>query len=96
MRRLPHFTKLFRRHYRKLTKSHRHRIEKLDAVLRMLIRQQEPNPQHHDHALHGEWDGCRDCHIEDDWILIYELGTNADGREITIFHATGTHENLFG
>lgn len=95
MRRLPHFTKLFRRHYRKILRSRHRDIEKLDAVLRILIRKQELPARHYDHALHGEWDGCRDCHIEGDWVLIYELGSE-DGQETITFHATGTHENLFG
>lgn len=96
MRRLPHFTKLFRRHYRKLLRSRRQRIEKLDVVMHMLIQRQELGSSYRDHVLHGEWDGCRDCHVEGDWILVYELGADAAGRETITFHATGTHESLFG
>lgn len=26
-----------------------------------------------DHALSGEYSGCRECHITPDWLLIYEI-----------------------
>lgn len=27
--------------------------------------------RHRDHALTGEWKGCRDCHVRPDLVLIY-------------------------
>lgn len=71
-------------------------MEKLDAVMRMLIRKQLLPDKHCDHPIRGEWRGCRDCHIEGDWVLVYELGTNENGQEIITFHATDNHSNLFG
>ena len=29
-------------------------------------------PRHHDHALSGEWDDHRDCHVKPDLLLIYQ------------------------
>ena len=26
-----------------------------------------------DHALGGEWKGCRECHVLPDWLLIYKI-----------------------
>ena len=44
-----------------------------------------------DHLLFGEWRGCKECHIEPDWLLIYE--TN---EEELFLHRTGSHAELFG
>ena len=95
MKRLPRYTKLFRRQYKKYDRTKHHAIDKIDAVLQTLIRKQTLPSHWRDHALHGEWKGCRDCHIEGDWILIYELGVNADDQETITFHAMDNHENLF-
>lgn len=53
------------------------------------------NPIYRDHALHAKWQDFRDCHIEGDWILIYQIGKESDGTEMIIFCATDNHSNLF-
>lgn len=71
-------------------------MAKLDQVMEMLIDGESLLPRHHDHALQGEWQHVRDCHIEGDWILLYELGSDEQGSATVLFHATGNHEYLFG
>ncbi len=44
-----------------------------------------------DHKLTGNYVGTRECHIEPDWLLIYE-----DHDEEMILIRTGTHSDLFG
>ena len=48
-------------------------------------------PARRDHPLKGEWQGFRECHIEPDWLLIYE----ATDDDVTLAR-TGTHADLFG
>jgi len=43
-----------------------------------------------DHPLKGNWKGCRDLHIQPDWILIYRLVGN-----LVRFERTGSHSDLF-
>jgi len=43
-----------------------------------------------DHPLKGNWKGCRDLHIQPDWILIYHLNGN-----LVRFERTGSHSDLF-
>ena len=43
-----------------------------------------------DHPLKGNWKGCRDLHIQPDWILIYRLNGN-----LVRFERTGSHSDLF-
>jgi len=47
-------------------------------------------PKHRDHNLVGNYVGCRECHVEPDWLLIYTVG----GDWIR-FERTGTHADLF-
>lgn len=43
-----------------------------------------------DHILTGQYKGTRECHIEPDWLLIYELTES----ELVLVR-TGTHSDLF-
>ena len=49
------------------------------------------NERYRDHALAGGYRGSRECHIEPDWLLIYERSD----RELVLIR-TGTHADLFG
>ena len=44
-----------------------------------------------DHQLQGNWKGWRECHIQPDWLLIYQ--TTDDEVRLA---RTGTHADLFG
>ncbi|MBI3816479.1 type II toxin-antitoxin system YafQ family toxin [Candidatus Peregrinibacteria bacterium] len=93
--RTPRHTKRFRRNYLKMQRSGR-KMQKVVALMDMLIDGKPLPMEYKDHPLQGDWAGMRDCHIEGDWILLYELGRATDGHEIITFHATDNHENLFG
>ena len=43
-----------------------------------------------DHALSGNWQSFRECHIAPDWLLIYR-----ETETELILVATGSHDNLF-
>ena len=48
--------------------------------------------RYRDHALAGDYAGCRECHITPDWLLIYEI----DGDTLLLYlMRTGTHSDLF-
>ena len=64
----------------------------LREVMDMIIREKPLPPERHNHPLHGNWDGTLECHIQGDWLLIYEIDPAA--RKV-IFHRTGTHSDLF-
>lgn len=65
-------------------------IEKLIAVMDLIIEQKPFEKRHHDHPLSGNYEGFRDCHIEPDWILIYRTD-----HDTAYFARTGTHADLF-
>jgi mRNA interferase YafQ len=68
-------------------------LAKLRIVADLLIEQVPLAPRLRDHPLKGEFIGHRECHIEPDWLLIYQV--REDRNEIH-FARTGTHSDLFG
>ena len=46
--------------------------------------------KYRDHVLVGQYKGTRECHIEPDWLVIYELAET----EIVLIR-TGSHSDLF-
>ena len=59
-----------------------------------LLAEEKPLPEkNRDHALSGDYIGCRECHITPDWLLIYEISPHG---ELTLcLTRTGTHSDLF-
>jgi len=66
-------------------------IADLFAVVELLAQDGELPAAYRAHKLSGEWKGLGECHIEADWLLIYEVTTN----EVLLIR-TGTHRDLFG
>ena len=48
-------------------------------------------PKNRDHNLSGNYSRHRECHIEPDWLLIYQQEDNE-----LLLYRTGTHSDLFG
>lgn len=48
-------------------------------------------PKFRPHKLKGVYAGLWECHIENDWLLIYD---STDSK--IIVYRTGTHADLFG
>ncbi|GHV78191.1 addiction module toxin, RelE/StbE family [Spirochaetia bacterium] len=67
-------------------------MSKIIDVMGLLITEQPLPSRCQPHPLHGEWEGSLDCHIQGDWVLIYEIDPAA--KTVT-FHRTGTHADLF-
>jgi len=65
-------------------------LSKLKGVLQRLASGEELAAQFSDHVLVGQYKGTRECHIEPDWLLIYEL---TEGELVLI--RTGSHSDLF-
>ncbi len=64
----------------------------MDEVVSTLAAGKPLAEKHQDHPLKGEFQGCRECHITPDWLLIYEI---ADDELILYLTRTGTHSDLF-
>ena len=66
--------------------------ELLTAVIKKLANGEPLAQKHRDHALTGDYAGCRECHITPDWLLIYEM---SDDTLLLYLTRTGTHSDLF-
>lgn len=65
-------------------------LQKLKTVIEKLVVGEPLEAQYRDHALVGLWRGTRDCHLEPDWLLLYQT---SDGEIVLV--RTGTHADLF-
>ena len=66
-------------------------IRKIGAVVRMLANGETLPSQYRDHALTGDLAGLRDCHVENDWVLLYSIENDVLVLTLT---RTGTHADL--
>ena len=65
-------------------------IEKLIAAVFLLERDGLLTLGFHPHKLSGEYEGCWECHLEYDWLLVYEIRD-----EEVVLVRTGSHTDLF-
>ena len=68
-------------------------ISKLTATLSLLASGESMPPKYRDHPLSGHLSDFRECHIEGNWLLIYQIFEN---KLILSASGTGTHSDLFG
>ena len=66
------------------------KFEEYKDVIREIAAEETLEARYRDHVLVGQYKGTRECHIEPDWLLIYEM----DGSELILVR-TGTHTDLF-
>jgi mRNA interferase YafQ len=79
----------FKKDY-KLMKRRGKDMSKIVRLMKMLADEKPLEPRRRDHNLVGPYAGCRECHVEPDWLLIYTVGD-----EWIRFERTGTHSDLF-
>jgi mRNA interferase YafQ len=65
-------------------------IEDLVAVIEILAQEGSLPAGFRPHQLTGDWKGTWECHIDADWLLIYQVTS----REVLLIR-TGTHADLF-
>ncbi len=65
-------------------------MAKIKTPIQLLIEEKPLPVAYRDHALTSNWKGCRDLHIEPDWLLIYRIIEN-----VVRFERTGSHSDLF-
>ena len=81
------------RQFEKDLKRGRKRGKNLDtlwSVVERLLSKQPLDPRHRRHRLTGDWFPRWECHIEPDWLLVWE-----QKNDTLILVRTGTHSDLF-
>lgn len=85
------FTNQFKKDV-KLAKKQGKDLDKLYAVIENLAEGKVLEAKYRDHSLSGNYRSCRECHIEPDWLLIYEI---IDDVLVLMLNRTGSHSELF-
>ncbi|MBE9042700.1 type II toxin-antitoxin system YafQ family toxin [Oscillatoriales cyanobacterium LEGE 11467] len=67
-------------------------LNKLGNVLIALLRGKALPQKYFDHQLTGEMREYRECHLEPDWLLIYQL--RKEEKVVTLIRI-GSHSELF-
>lgn len=83
----------FKKGLKKVTKQGKD-IEKLLDIVDKLAAKEELDPKHKNHMLKDDkhYKNCGECHIEPDWLLIYQYNEN---EIILLLVDTGSHSQLF-
>ena len=85
------FTKRFKKDLKQAKKQGKD-IEKLFDVIEKIAKDEALDEKYRDHSLAGNYKGTRECHIEPNFLLIYE---KIEGVLILSLVRTGSHSDLF-
>ena len=67
-------------------------INLLTDIIKKLANGEALPRENKDHPLTGNYKGARECHIQPDWLLVYEISEENLYLYLT---RTGTHSDLF-
>ena len=85
------FTSQFKKDL-KLAKKQNKDLGKLFEVIDILANGETLDAKYKDHSLTGNYRGTRECHVEPDWLLIYEIRGDV---LVLILYRLGSHSELF-
>jgi len=82
----------YQKSFRKLKKSGNFRENKLNIVINTLASGKELGKKYYDHKLQGALKNYRECHIEPDLLLIYQI---VEDKLMLALINIGSHSDLF-
>jgi mRNA interferase YafQ len=85
------FTNQFKKDL-KLAKKQKRDLDRLFKIVNILANGGRLDENCRDHDLSGNYKGTRECHIEPDCLLIYELRNDV---LVLMLYRLGTHSELF-
>lgn len=68
-------------------------VEDFKTVVRLLAETGKLPVKYRPHKLTGDYNGCWECHIKPDWLLVWEI--YEDELRLLLID-TGSHADLFG
>lgn len=84
-------TSKFKKNYKRMQKRGLKK-EELQKVVELLRNGKKLDIKYKDHALMGQFKKYRECHINPDWLLVYEI---RDDILVLTLIDTGSHADLF-
>ena len=94
MSRLLEETSQFKRDKKRIKRSGRHDPERLREVVSLSMNDRTVQARHRDLELSGDYAGVRECHVEPDWLLVYDKVGSIAGGTLKLIR-TGSHSELF-
>jgi len=85
------FTSQFKKDLKKAKKQHKN-LDKLFDTVEKIANGEKLDASYHDHELAGDYVGTRECHIEPDWLLVYEIQQSV---LVLMLYRVGSHSELF-
>ena len=85
------FTNQFKKDL-KLAKKQNRDLDKLFEAINILADGGTLDAKYRDHDLSGNYKGTRECHIDPDWLLVYEI---RNGVLVLMLYRLGAHSELF-
>lgn len=85
------FTNQFKKDLKLAKKQHKN-LDKLFEVINILADGGTLDIKYRDHDLTGKYKGVRECHIEPDWLLVYEIQGDV---LVLMLYRLGTHSEFF-
>lgn len=85
------FTNQFKKDF-KLAKKQGKDLNELYDVIDLLAKGERLKARYRDHALTGDYKGTRECHIEPNWLLVYE---HIDDVLVLMLYRLGSRSELF-
>ncbi|MCL2845343.1 MAG: type II toxin-antitoxin system YafQ family toxin [Chitinivibrionia bacterium] len=79
----------FEKDWKTLAKK-RYNYDELNAVLEYLEKGEALPRKYKDHSLRGDLQGYRECHIRENWLLMYSTD-----KQNVILERTGSHDELY-
>lgn len=76
----------------KLAKKQGKNIDRLFDVVEKLANGEMLEAKFRDHDLTGNYSGCRECYVEPDWLLVYEV---VEDVLVLMLYRVGSHSELF-
>ncbi len=85
------FTSQFKKDI-KLAGNRSKNLDELFSVIEALADDVSLEERYRDHSLKGKYSGYRECHIEPDWLLVYQ---KVEDCLVLILYRLGSHSDLF-
>lgn len=85
------FTNKFKKEL-KIAKKQNKDLNKLYNVIEKLANGETLDIKYRDHELTGKYKGTHECHIEPDWLFVYEI---KDEILVLILYRINSHSELF-
>ena len=84
----------FKTDKKRIKGSGRYDWEKIRLIVKELMNDRPLEVKHRDHELSGDYEGIRECHVEPDWLLVYNKDGPVEAGTLKLIR-TGSHSELF-